>query len=37
MKSKQVERIATVEEINTCEKLRDVIGELLQEYNLTIE
>jgi hypothetical protein len=28
---------ATVEEINTCENLRDVIRELLQEYNLTIE
>jgi len=28
---------ATVEEINTCENLREIIRELLQEYNLTIE
>jgi hypothetical protein len=28
---------ATVDEINTCENLRDIIRELLQEYNLTIE
>ena len=28
---------ATVEEINTCENLREIIRELLREYNLPIE